>query len=151
MPAPSAAATGSSIRYASLAPAAKAACFTARSSTLVTPDGIQIITRGFTNFFLPTALPIKYFSIFSVTSYSAITPSRNGRMATILPGVRPSISLASVPTAMTRLVVLSIATTDGSFSTMPSLFTYTSTVAVPKSTAMSSPLKKHILHSPLFR
>ena len=34
-------------------------------------------------------------SIFSVTSKSAMTPSFIGLMATMLPGVRPSISLAS--------------------------------------------------------
>ena len=53
IPAPNAAATGSSIRYASFAPAARDACFTARSSTLVTPEGMHTITRGFTkDFFL---------------------------------------------------------------------------------------------------
>ena len=123
IPAPNAAATGSSIKYASFAPAARDACFTARSSTLVTPEGIHTITRGFTKDFFLLALLMKYFSIFSVTSYSAMTPSRNGRIATMLPGVRPNISRASVPTAITRFVLLSIATTEGSFNTIPSLFT----------------------------
>jgi peptidyl-prolyl cis-trans isomerase D len=36
-----------------------------------------------------------------VISKSAMTPSFSGRMATMLPGVRPSISLASAPTAST--------------------------------------------------
>lgn len=36
--------------------------------------------------------------IASVTSKSAITPSRNGLIAVIFPGVRPSICLARLPT-----------------------------------------------------
>ena len=44
--APIAAASGSSMRYASLAPALSAASRTARFSTLVTPDGTLIITSG---------------------------------------------------------------------------------------------------------
>jgi hypothetical protein len=38
----------------------------------------------------------------SVTSKSAMTPSFKGRMAEMLPGVRPIIRLASFPTASTR-------------------------------------------------
>ena len=44
--APIAAASGSSIRYASRAPALSAASRTARFSTLVTPEGTLIITSG---------------------------------------------------------------------------------------------------------
>src|SRR5205809_890726 len=62
---------------------------------------------------------MKYVSIFSVTVKSAMTPSFMGRMATILPGVRPSISLASLPTASTWFVTLLMATLDGSLTTMP--------------------------------
>ena len=47
--APIAAASGSSMRYASRAPALSAASRTARFSTLVTPDGTQIITSGLLN------------------------------------------------------------------------------------------------------
>ena len=47
----------------------------------------------------------------SVTSKSAITPSFIGLMATILPGVRPNILLASSPTARTLEVPFCIATT----------------------------------------
>jgi len=55
---------------------------------------------------------------------SAITPSFIGRMVVMLPGVRPSICLASAPTAATERVPpmarsWRTATTDGSFSTMP--------------------------------
>ena len=41
-----------------------------------------------------------------MTLKSAMTPSFIGLMATMLPGVRPSISLASLPTASTSLVFL---------------------------------------------
>jgi hypothetical protein len=54
-----------------------------------------------------------------------------------LVGVRPSISLASLPTASTRFVLFSTATTDGSLSTMPRPFTQTSVFAVPRSMATS--------------
>ena len=47
--APMAAASGSSMRYASRAPALSAASRTARFSTLVTPDGTLIITSGLVN------------------------------------------------------------------------------------------------------
>jgi hypothetical protein len=40
-------------------------------------------------------------------------------MATMLPGVRPSMSFASLPTASTRPFTLLIATIDGSLTTMP--------------------------------
>src|SRR5215210_4765767 len=82
---------------------------------------------------------MKCRSISSVTSKSAITPSLSGRMAEIVPGVRPSIRLASIPTAWTSPVRESIATTEGSESTMPRPRTYTSVLAVPRSTAMSRP------------
>ena len=54
-----------------------------------------------------------------MTSKSAITPSLSGRIALIVPGVRPIIRFASSPTACTSPVDWSIATTDGSLSTMP--------------------------------
>ncbi len=47
---------------------------------------------------------MKCSSIRSVTSKSAMTPSFIGRIDWMLPGVRPSISLASLPTASIRLV-----------------------------------------------
>ena len=54
-----------------------------------------------------------------MTSKSAMTPSFSGRIAAIVPGVRPSMRFASTPTACTSPVRWSIATTDGSESTMP--------------------------------
>src|SRR5512144_2226762 len=53
------------------------------------------------------------------------------------PGVRPSILLASEPTARTLPVFLEIATTDGSLQTIPLPLTYTRVFAVPRSMAMS--------------
>ena len=44
-------------------------------------------------------------------------------MATIFPGVLPIISLASDPTAKGFLVILFIATTEGSLNTIPLPFT----------------------------
>src|SRR5881394_1734563 len=66
-----------------------------------------------------------------------MTPSFIGRIATMLPGVRPSMSLASFPTASTSLVTLFIATMEGSLTTMPRPFAYTRVFAVPRSMARS--------------
>ncbi len=84
----------------------------------MTPDGTQTTTRGWAKRFWWTRW-MKWRSISSVTSKSAITPSLSGRIAWIVPGVRPSIRLASTPTACTSPVAESTATTDGSESTMP--------------------------------
>ena len=62
---------------------------------------------------------MKNRSICSVASKSAITPSRSGRMATMLSGVRPIIRFASVPTARISRVWAFMATTDGSLSMTP--------------------------------
>src|ERR1700688_4417015 len=76
---------------------------------------------------------MKYVSIFSVTLKSAMTPSFIGLMATTLPGVRPSMSLASRPTATTSPLDLLMATMDGSLTTMPLPCANTSVCAVPRS------------------
>ena len=80
---------------------------------------------------------MKYRSMCSTVSKSAMTPSRSGRIATMFAGVRPTIRLASVPTVRTRPVRLSIATTEGSEITTPLLRTYTKVFAVPRSMPMS--------------
>jgi hypothetical protein len=66
-------------------------------------------------------LAMKCWSIFSVTWKSAMTPSLSGRIAVMLPGVRPSMRLASMPTASMVFwpLCMRIATTEGSSSTMP--------------------------------
>src|SRR6478609_6955016 len=76
----------------------------------------------------------------SVTSKSAITPSFRGRTAMMLPGVRPIIRFASRPPATICPVLVLSATTEGSFRTIPRPLTYTSVLAVPRSTAMSRPM-----------
>ncbi len=81
-----------------------------------------MMMRGFTKLFRLWAVWMKYLSIAAVTSKSAMTPSFIGRMATMLPGVRPSISFASLPTARTLRpprASCCTATTEGSFETMP--------------------------------
>jgi len=70
-----------------------------------------------------------------------MTPWRSGRWAEIVAGVRPIIRRASSPTACTSLVRSSIATTEGSETTMPLPWTNTSVLAVPRSMAMSRPRK----------
>src|SRR6266581_6953215 len=66
-----------------------------------------------------------------------MTPSFIGLMATMLPGVRPSMSLASFPTASTRPFTLLIATIEGSLTTIPLPRAYTQVLAVPRSMARS--------------
>ena len=125
MPAPMAAAMGSSIRNTSRAPAPSADSLMARRSTWVEPQGTHTSTRGLGRSMrdLCTCL-MKCCSMASVMVKSAITPSFIGRRATIEPGVRPSMRLASEPTAATLRGPPGprswrIATTEGSFSTMP--------------------------------
>jgi hypothetical protein len=137
-PAPIAAAMGSSMSRAQRAPELSAASRTARFSTSVTPDGIPRSIRG--RGISPTrswTLWTKYLIICSVTSKSLMTPSRRGRIAMMLAGVRPTIRLASAPIARTRFVLASIATTEGSLITMPRSRTWTSVLAVPRSIPMS--------------
>ena len=66
-----------------------------------------------------------------------MTPSFIGLMATMLPGVRPSISLASLPTASTSLVDVLTAMIEGSLTMMPLPCAKTSVLAVPRSMARS--------------
>ena len=95
-PAPIAAAIGSSMMFTRFAFAFSAASLTARLSTAVTPDGMQMITLAFVPGKEPfSALWMNSWSIVVVTSKSAITPSFRGRTATIEPGVLPITSLAS--------------------------------------------------------
>ena len=52
-----------------------------------------------------------------------MTPCFIGRMTLMLPGVRPIMSRAAVPTATTVLSRVASATTAGSLMTMPSPLT----------------------------
>src|SRR2546426_3147954 len=66
-----------------------------------------------------------------------MTPSFIGRIAMMFPGVRPSISFASLPTASTFPVFWLIATMEGSLTTIPFPFAKTIVLAVPRSIARS--------------
>ena len=88
----------------------------ARRSTAVEPDGTQTMIMGLAKERRLCTLRMKCLIISSATSKSAMTPSRIGRIASMLPGVRPSIILASLPTARTDFLpprVVMVATTDG--------------------------------------
>ena len=124
-PAPIAAAIGSSISQTLRAPALSADSWMARRSTAVEPDGTQTTICGWAKRRRLCTLRMKCLIISSATSKSAMTPSRSGRIAWMLPGVRPSIILASSPTASTWRLPLCVvsATTEGSFRTMPRPFT----------------------------
>src|SRR3989454_7008589 len=98
---------------------------------------MPITTRGLTQVLPLCALRMKCCNIFSVTLKSAITPSFKGRMATMLPGVRPSMSLASRPTASISPVSLLMATIEGSLTTIPLPLANTRVLAVPRSIAKS--------------
>ena len=124
-PAPIAAAIGSSINATLRAPALSALSWIARRSTAVEPDGTQTMINGDAKPRRLCTLRMKCLIISSATSKSAITPSRSGRLAVMYPGVRPSICLASSPTATTCFLprTSAMATTEGSASTIPRPFT----------------------------
>ena len=67
-----------------------------------------------------------------------MTPSFSGCSAEKASGVWLIMFFASWPTARTRWVDFSMATTEGSLMTMPSPVMATSVFAVPKSMAMSA-------------
>ena len=120
--APIAAAMGSSIRRMLFMPTCMHASKTAFFSTWVIPDGTPTTIFGLdTRFFCRTTVR-KYLIMALVTSKSAMTPSFIGRMAAICCGVFPMKSFASLPTAISLPVFRSMATTEGSLSTMPSPF-----------------------------
>ena len=81
-------------------------------------------------------------------SKSAITPLRIGRMTSMPVGVRPSISFAARPTALTRRVPVwsrATATTVGSFTTTSAPRAKIRVLDVPRSIARSldsSPLNQ---------
>ena len=86
-------------------------------------EGQQIKIVGLEKTPFKFNLLIKWVIKISVIWKSAITPSLRGRIAWNLPGVFPSISLASSPTAIGLFVSVLIVTTEGSFTTIPSPLT----------------------------
>ena len=137
IPAPIAAAIGSSIKYTSLAPAWIIVSSTALSSTSVIPDGTPTITLGLIALYLLHTLDNIFFNNNLVAVKSAITPSFNGLIACISFGVLPNISFASRPVAITSPVFVSTDTTDGSLKIIPFPLTVTNIFAVPKSIPIS--------------
>ncbi len=111
---PKAAANGCRMRYTSRLPEPKPASWTARLSTLVTPYGTVIITRGRKKSMEPVNRLIRYWSIRSVTSYSAITPCCNGWTTSMDSGTRPTISFAARPHSTIFCSSMTMATTVGS-------------------------------------
>jgi hypothetical protein len=83
--------------------------------------GTQMTILGLAKRKPVSTLRMKKAIMARVTSKSAMTPSFMGRMARMRSGVRPRNSLASLPTAIRSPLRVSMATTDGSLSTIPSV------------------------------
>ena len=124
--------------YTSRPPACSEESRTARISTSVLPEGIHTTIRkeGEKNLLFTLAILIIPRNICSAALKSAITPSRNGRIVLILSWVLPCICLAFSPMAITFSVFRSMATMEGSLTTILSL-QIIMVFAVPKSTAIS--------------
>ena len=123
-PIPMAAAIGSCIRYTSFPFTRSALSLTARISTSVIPEGIQItiLNAGVKSFFFNAGISlINMLIIFSLASKSAITPSFKGLIVLIFSWVFPCIIAASLPAAMILFVNISRATIDGLSTTTLSL------------------------------
>src|ERR1700687_4112597 len=69
----------------------------------------------------------------SVTTKSAMTPSRIGRTTWIVSGARPTISSACRPTARMRVPSRFTATKEGLLATIPAPFPEMSAVELPRS------------------
>ena len=143
-PIPIAAATGSSIRYTSLALALSPESLTARLSTSVTPEGTHMTILGLANLFKLIFL-MNPCNIPSVILKSAITPSCNGLMVSNSLCVLPSIAFASSPTATIESSSTLRVTIDGSFTTMPLPFSQIRVLAVPRSMATSPEIQFNTL------
>ena len=124
IPMPIAAAMGSWMRYTSFPLTRSADSRTARISTSVIPEGIQItiLREGVTSLrFKVGTLLMSILIICSEALKSAITPSLSGRMVLMFSWVLPCIILASWPMAITLLLDRSMATIDGLSTTTLSL------------------------------
>ena len=124
IPIPIAAAIGSCIKYTSLPFTLSADSLTARISTSVIPEGMQItiLRDGLKNFFFKVGiLFIRVLIICSDALKSAITPSFSGLIVLMFSWVFPCIILASFPIAIILLVVRSMATMEGLSTTTLSL------------------------------
>ena len=144
MPIPTAAAIGSKMRYTSRPSACSAESRTARSSTSVEPEGTPITMRreGEKRWRPRGTIFIRPRIIISHAEKSAITPSRSGRTVLMRSLVFSYMLLARSPTAIIWLLSLSIATTDGSSTTILSSEMMI-VFAVPRSIAISCTKEKN--------
>lgn len=121
IPAPIAAAMGSSHKSTVEAPASKIASSTARRSDSLAPKGIlaRILGRRKVEVSSPPSRKVPTRS--EACSMLAMVPPRMGLIADMLAGVLPIMRLASAPTASTSFFLFSIEMTEGARRTMPSL------------------------------
>jgi hypothetical protein len=98
---------------------ASAESWTARFSTCVMPDGPRSRSSGRTKSERPCAFLMKWSSIFSVTSKSAMTPSFIGRIATMLPGRAADHLLGVGADGLDPVGLVLTATIEGSRTTIP--------------------------------
>ena len=103
---------------------------------------MTIRKEGEKNLLLILAIFIIPRIICSAALKSAITPSRKGRIVLILSCVFPCICRAFSPMAITFSVRRSMATIEGSLTTILSLFIMM-VLAVPRSTAISCDKKEN--------
>ena len=115
--APIAAAIGCSMRFASAAPARRAASVTARRSTSVIADGTQMTTFGLVNLLTPTRCSNRRI-IRSVISKSVIAPPQRPHRNDVTRCTANHLP-CSRPVASTSPVCRLSAITEGSFNTMP--------------------------------
>ena len=107
IPAPIAAAVGSSKTYTSFPPVSLTTSKTALLSTSVTPLGTPTTTLKLLGFFSSNACCMKCCNISAVISKSEITPSCSGFTTSIFLGAFPYMDFALVPVAIISLVYLS--------------------------------------------
>ncbi len=117
IPAPMAAATGSSIRYTLRAPAWIPASITARSSTSVIPEGTQIMT-GLEQ--LEAVYLMNKLFEHTLRSYRNLRSHRRAAAGwpTMFRGLRPSIAWASAPTFRSFQCFYPLPLREGSLRTM---------------------------------
>ncbi len=102
------------------------------------PDGTQITIRPMDENQLGRTRRMRPLMSASAIEKSAMTPSLSGRMVSMSLCVRSCIIRASCPMATALPERRSMATMDGSLSTMPLSWTWMRVLAVPRSMATST-------------
>src|SRR6266851_783606 len=138
-PAPIAAAIGSSIRKTRLAPALSADSWIARRSTAVEPEGTQTMICGVAKLRRLCALRIMldHFLGYLEIGDNAVA-QRPDRLNVARGAADHQFRLLSDGEDLSLALTLAIATTDGSFRTIPRPFTWTAVFAGPRAIAMSA-------------